>query len=70
MPLLLFAFFLFVPFAAADEPAAKQVELKHGDRIVFCGDSLTDMRGREVSRNTSRRGTFASSARRLPCDSL
>src|SRR5213592_2613464 len=33
--------------AAEDEPAAKQVALKKGDRIVFFGDSLTALAGQE-----------------------
>jgi lysophospholipase L1-like esterase len=32
---------------AADETAEKQVELKNGDRIIFFGDSLTNLAGRE-----------------------
>jgi len=32
---------------AADDPAAKQVELKKGDRIIFFGDSLTELAGKE-----------------------
>src|SRR5688572_3345362 len=31
--------------AADDDPAAKQVELKKGDRIIFFGDSLTALAG-------------------------
>src|SRR5215468_1561682 len=30
---------------AEDDPAAKQVELKKGDRIIFFGDSLTALAG-------------------------
>jgi lysophospholipase L1-like esterase len=33
--------------AADDDPAAKQVELKKGDRIIFFGDSLTQLAGQE-----------------------
>src|SRR4051812_37393518 len=31
--------------AADDDPAAKQVELKKGDKIIFFGDSLTALAG-------------------------
>ena len=40
--------FLAVSFATADEDqAAKKVELKKGDRIIFFGDSLTALAGQE-----------------------
>jgi len=41
--LLAFALLLGPAFAAAadDDPAARQIELKKGDRIIFFGDSLT-----------------------------
>src|SRR5207244_8641055 len=32
---------------AADEPAEQKVELKKGDRIIFFGDSLTYLAGKE-----------------------
>jgi lysophospholipase L1-like esterase len=41
---------VFIPAtltAADDDPAAKQVELKKGDRIIFFGDSLTQLAGQE-----------------------
>jgi hypothetical protein len=42
---------LVASFAAADEDLAeKKVELKTGDRILFFGDSLTELAGRKVSR--------------------
>ena len=33
--------------AADDDPATKQVELKKGDKIIFFGDSLTELAGKE-----------------------
>ena len=45
-----------IGFIAADEPAAKQVELKKGDCIIFFGDSLTDMGGREVPKEHVTKG--------------
>jgi isoamyl acetate esterase len=55
LPLLLAA---VVPFAAAadDELADKKVELKKGDRIIFFGDSLTEMAGKEVPKNLVKKG--------------
>jgi lysophospholipase L1-like esterase len=34
--------------AAADDLAGKKVELKKGDRIIFFGDSLTELAGKEA----------------------
>jgi lysophospholipase L1-like esterase len=34
-------------FAADDDPATRQVELKKGDKIIFFGDSLTNLAGEE-----------------------
>jgi hypothetical protein len=34
--------------ASADDSSEKQVELKKGDRIIFFGDSLTALAGREA----------------------
>jgi len=33
--------------AAGDDPVGKKVQLKNGDRIIFFGDSLTSLAGRE-----------------------
>jgi lysophospholipase L1-like esterase len=38
---ILFSASLIVPLLAEDDHAARQVELKRGDRILFFGDSLT-----------------------------
>ncbi len=54
--LSLLTLLLPVPLLAADEPATKQVELKKGDRIIFFGDSLTDMGGREVPKEHVTKG--------------
>jgi len=37
-------------FAADEEPATRQVELKKGDKIIFFGDSLTNLAGEEQPR--------------------
>ena len=34
-------------FAADEDPATRQVELKKGDKIIFFGDSLTNLAGEE-----------------------
>src|SRR2546428_7050200 len=49
LPVLLAAGFLpAVPLgAAAEDLAAKKVELKKGDHIIFFGDSLTALAGQE-----------------------
>jgi lysophospholipase L1-like esterase len=45
------------PGAAADEdPAERKVELKPGDRIIFFGDSLTALAGKEEPRGQVTRG--------------
>src|SRR5262245_9869348 len=38
---------LFVPVAAAGYSPDRQIELKKGDRILFFGDSLTELAGNE-----------------------
>lgn len=38
-------------FSADEEPAARQVELKKGDKIIFFGDSLTALAGEEGPRD-------------------
>lgn len=51
-----------LPFASAslargeDTPAAKQIELKSGDRIIFFGDSLTNLAGREMPKEHVTKG--------------
>lgn len=49
LPLLLSMLVSFAPMAAnsAEDLAAKQVELKTGDKIIFFGDSLTNLAGDE-----------------------
>jgi lysophospholipase L1-like esterase len=42
--------------AADDDPAAKQVELKKGDRIIFFGDSLTYLAGKEEPKKSVTKG--------------
>lgn len=42
--------------AQDDDPAAKQIELKKGDKIIFFGDSLTEMSGQEVPKNLIKKG--------------
>jgi lysophospholipase L1-like esterase len=44
------------PALADDDPAAKQVELKKGDRIIFFGDSLTNLAGEEQPKEHVTRG--------------
>jgi lysophospholipase L1-like esterase len=47
----------FVPPAVrAEDPAEKKVELKSGDRIVFFGDSLTYLAGKEEPKDRVTRG--------------
>lgn len=41
------SFFLSLATAADDDPAARRVELKKGDKIIFFGDSLTNLAGEE-----------------------
>ena len=42
--------------AAADELAERQVELKKGDRIIFFGDSLTALAGKEAPKEHVTKG--------------
>jgi isoamyl acetate esterase len=42
--------------AAAEDPAEKTVELKKGDRIIFFGDSLTELAGKEEPKKFVTRG--------------
>jgi isoamyl acetate esterase len=44
--MLFFAPFSFA-FAVDDDPATRQVELKKGDKIIFFGDSLTNLAGEQ-----------------------
>src|SRR5262249_10834768 len=42
--------------AADTDPAARKVELKKGDRIIFFGDSLTYLAGKEEPKNQVTKG--------------
>jgi lysophospholipase L1-like esterase len=42
--------------AQDDDPASRQIELKKGDKIIFFGDSLTDMSAREVPKDLIKKG--------------
>lgn len=42
--------------AGQDDPASMQIELKKGDKILFFGDSLTDMSAREVPKDKVQKG--------------
>ncbi|MBC7853181.1 MAG: G-D-S-L family lipolytic protein [Pirellulaceae bacterium] len=42
--------------AAEDDPAARQVELKKGDKIIFFGDSLTSLAGEEMPKEHVKKG--------------
>lgn len=42
--------------ALADDPAARQIELKKGDRVLFFGDSLTELAGREAPKEHVTKG--------------
>ena len=43
---------VFAPAPAADDdPATKQIELKKGDKIIFFGDSLTELAGRDAPKD-------------------
>ena len=44
------------PARAADDVAARQVELKKGDRIIFFGDSLTELAGKEAPKQHVTKG--------------
>ena len=43
-------------FAADDDPATRQVELKKGDKIIFFGDSLTNLAGEEKPKEHVKKG--------------
>lgn len=47
---------LCVPLALAEDAADKQVELKTGDRIIFFGDSLTYLAGKEEPKDKVTKG--------------
>ena len=55
---LLAALVFIVPagFAAEDDPAAKTIELKKGDHIIFFGDSLTQLAGQEAPKPHVKKG--------------
>ena len=56
LPLAL-SLMLSAPVSAADDDlAAKQVELKKGDRIIFFGDSLTALAGQEAPKQHVTKG--------------
>jgi lysophospholipase L1-like esterase len=42
--------------AAEDDPAEKKVELKKGDHIIFFGDSLTELAGKEAPKEHVKKG--------------
>ena len=42
--------------AADDDPATRQVELKKGDKIIFFGDSLTNLAGEEKPKEHVKKG--------------
>ena len=42
--------------ASDDDPAARQVELKKGDKIIFFGDSLTSLAGEEKPKEHVKKG--------------
>ncbi len=54
-PLLLLSF-ISLPLAAEDDPATRQVELKKGDKIIFFGDSLTNLAGEEKPKEHVKKG--------------
>ncbi len=47
---------LAVSRAAAEDPADRKIELKKGDRIIFFGDSLTYLAGKEEPKNIVTKG--------------
>lgn len=49
-------FAVALPAAADDDLAARQVELKKGDRIIFFGDSLTSLAGQEAPKQHVSKG--------------
>jgi lysophospholipase L1-like esterase len=55
VPVLLLSF-ISLPLAADDDPATRQVELKKGDKIIFFGDSLTNLAGEEKPKEHVKKG--------------
>jgi lysophospholipase L1-like esterase len=57
---MLLKFFSTDPLASAwfvkEGPAEKKIELKKGDRIIFLGDSLTELAGKEEPKNQVSKG--------------
>ncbi|MCI0699926.1 MAG: GDSL-type esterase/lipase family protein [Planctomycetia bacterium] len=45
-----------LPISAADDVADRQVELKKGDKIIFFGDSLTELAGKEAPKEHVKKG--------------
>ena len=54
--LTMLALFTACGIALADEPADRQVALKDGDRIIFFGDSLTYLAGKEEPKDKVMKG--------------
>jgi lysophospholipase L1-like esterase len=54
-PVLLLSFVSFA-IAAEDDPATHQVVLKKGDKIIFFGDSLTNLAGEEKPKEHVKKG--------------
>ena len=54
-PVLLLSFIPLV-LAADEDPATRQVELKKGDKIIFFGDSLTNLAGEEKPKEHVKKG--------------
>ena len=48
--------FISLAFAADEDPATRQVELKKGDKIIFFGDSLTNLAGEEKPKEHVKKG--------------
>src|SRR4029079_17147352 len=55
VPVLLLSF-ISLALAADDDPASRQVELKKGDKIIFFGDSLTNLAGEEKPKEHVKKG--------------
>lgn len=54
-PALLLSF-ISLALAADEDPATRQVELKKGDKIIFFGDSLTNLAGEEKPKEHVKKG--------------
>src|SRR5262245_39422004 len=52
----LVVFLLITPCSRAEDVAEKKVELKNGDRIIFFGDSLTYLAGKEEPKDRVTKG--------------